>query len=64
VYVNRPGWYRSGEREGRTDWYATRLLLFHDGRAIRESGRNYLARLRAEAAARTAVFPEPHRPSV
>jgi len=52
VYVNRPGWYRGGQREARTDWYATRLWLFHDGRAIRASGREYLTRIRADAAAR------------
>ena len=57
VYVNRPSWYRGGQREFRIDWYATRLWLFHDGRAIRASGRDYLARLRAEAAARTALSP-------
>jgi len=57
VYVNRPSWYRGSEREFRTDSYATRLWLFHDGRAIRESGRAYLARLRAETAARTALSP-------
>jgi hypothetical protein len=57
VYVVRPSWYRDSQREIRTDSYATRLWLFHDGGAIRASGRAYLTRLRAEAAARTALSP-------
>jgi hypothetical protein len=45
VYLNRPKWYQTGEREFRIDWYATRLWL---GEAdIREPAKRYLARLRA-----------------
>jgi hypothetical protein len=47
VFVTRPTWYQSGEREFRTDWYATGLWLFHDGAAIRQSAQAYLRRLRA-----------------
>jgi hypothetical protein len=47
VYLKRPKWYQSGEREFRIDWYATRLWLYHDGGAIRKSAEGYLARLRA-----------------
>jgi hypothetical protein len=51
VFAKPPKWYRYGAREFRADWYATRLWLFHDGAAVRESGRVYLSRLRAAAAA-------------
>jgi hypothetical protein len=51
VFVDRPKWYQGGEREFRTDWSATCLWLFHDGAAIRKSGRTYLDRLRAASAA-------------
>ena len=44
VYLPRPKWYQVGGRETRVDWYATRLWLFHDGAAIRESAAAYLAR--------------------
>jgi hypothetical protein len=47
VYLQRPKWYQTGEREFRIDWYATRLWLFHDGAAIRDSAARYLDRLRA-----------------
>ena len=47
VFVRRPTWYQSGGREFRIDWYATRLWLFHDGAAIRQSAQTYLARLRS-----------------
>ena len=47
VFVTHPTWYQSGEREFRIDWYATRLWLFHDGAAVRQSAQAYLARLRA-----------------
>jgi hypothetical protein len=57
VYLIRPSWYKDGQREIRTDAYATRLWLFHDGGAIQASGRTYLTRLRAEAAARSALSP-------
>jgi hypothetical protein len=49
IYVSRPRWYQSGGREFRVDWYATRLWLFHDGAAVRESAQSYLNRLRAAA---------------
>jgi hypothetical protein len=51
IFVNRPTWYQSGEREFRTDWYATRLWLFHDGAALRKSAAAYLARLQSPLAA-------------
>lgn len=47
IFVNRPNWLQGGGREFRTDWCATRLWLFHDGAAIRESAQDYLARLRS-----------------
>jgi hypothetical protein len=47
IFVARPSWYQSGGREARIDWYATRLWLFHDGAAIRQSAQSYLTRLRA-----------------
>src|SRR5437879_3896508 len=51
VFVDRPKWYQGGEREFRTDWSATCLWLFHDGAAIRKSGRAYVDRLRAAGSA-------------
>jgi len=47
IYLTRPKWYQTGEREFRIDWYATRLWLFGDGAAIRKSAEAYLGRLRA-----------------
>jgi hypothetical protein len=47
VYMRRPKWYQSGEREFRIDWYATRLWLYRDGGAVRRSAAEYLARLRS-----------------
>lgn len=46
VFLARPKWYQTGEREFRVDWYATRLWLFHDGAGIRASAQQYLKRLR------------------
>ena len=51
VYLTRPKWYQTGEREFRIDWYATRLWLFHDGDALRKSAEAYVARLRSVPAA-------------
>ena len=45
IFVTRPKWYQSGEREVRTDWCATRLWLFHEGSAVRQSAEAYLRRL-------------------
>ena len=42
-----PKWYQYGGREFRVDWYATRLQMFHEGAAIRESGQAYLKRLQS-----------------
>ena len=50
IFVSRPQWYQSGGREFRIDWYASRLWLFHDGAAIRESAQACLDRLRSAAA--------------
>jgi hypothetical protein len=47
VYLTRPKWYQTGDREFRIDRYATRLWLFGDGEAVRKSGVEYQARLRA-----------------
>ena len=55
VFVSRPRWFQTGGHEFRTDWYATRLWLFHDGAAIRESAQTYLGRLLSGAAGNTAV---------
>ena len=52
VFVRNPKWYQADGREFRIDWYATRLWLFHDGSAIRESAQAYLDRLRGAVAAR------------
>jgi len=51
IFVRRPGWFQSGVRESRIDWYATRMSLFHDGAAIRKSAADCLTRLRSAAAA-------------
>jgi len=49
IFVSRRKWYQTGARELRTDWYATRLWLFHDGAGIREPAEGYLVRLRSGA---------------
>jgi hypothetical protein len=54
VFMRRPKWYQSNEREFRDDAYATRLWLFHDGAAIRKSAEVYLERLRSATAAQTS----------
>lgn len=46
VYLNRPKWYQTGEREVRIDWYATRLWLGSDGSEIRKSAASYCERLK------------------
>lgn len=45
VFVTRPSNYQSVEREYRVDWYATRLWLFGDGAAVRESARKFVAKI-------------------
>jgi len=45
ILVTNPKWYQVADRETRVDWYATRLWLFHDGDAVRQSARTYLQRL-------------------
>jgi hypothetical protein len=52
IYAQRAKWYQKGGREARIDWYATRLWLFHDGAAIRESARTYLDRFQLQRAGR------------
>src|SRR5689334_18923313 len=47
VFLRRPKWYQTGDREFRIDRYGTRLWLFGDGGEIRNSAERYLARLRA-----------------
>jgi len=49
VDVRRPKWYQTGDREFRIDRYATRLWVFHDGAAIRQSAAAYLKRLAAQS---------------
>ncbi len=51
IFISRPRWDHVQERELRTDWYATRLWLFHDGGAIRESTAAYLDWLRSNQGA-------------
>ncbi len=53
IFVSRPTWYQSGEREWRIDWYATQLWLFGDGAAIRRSAEVCLKRLRSAAGSET-----------
>lgn len=55
IFVSHPSRFQGGEREVRTDWYATWLWLFHEGAAIRRSGHVYLDRLRSAVAARTPL---------
>lgn len=52
IFVARPSSYQSVEREYRVDWYATRMWLFHDGGAVRQSARTFLARLASQQTAR------------
>jgi hypothetical protein len=47
VYVTHPKWYQSASREARIDGYATGLWLFGSGSAVRQSARQYVARLAA-----------------
>jgi hypothetical protein len=61
VFVSRPRWFQTGGREFRTDWYATRLWLFHDGAAIRKSAQAYLGRLPSAVAAPTSLEPSTTR---
>jgi hypothetical protein len=49
IFESRPGGLRGEWRELRVDYYATRLWLFHDGKAIRRSAQTYLTRLRSDA---------------
>jgi hypothetical protein len=59
VFVKRPKWYQVNEREMRADWYATRLWLFQDGGAIRQSAAVYLERLRSGKSAFTRAEDDP-----
>lgn len=45
VYLKHPKGYQVNEREIRADWNATRLWLFGDGGAIRQSAAGYLRKL-------------------
>lgn len=53
IFVSHPKWYQSDGREFRSDWYATRMWLFHDGTAVRKSSQACLDLLRSRDAART-----------
>jgi hypothetical protein len=46
IFVARPKWYRAGGGEGRSDAYATRLWLFHDGAAVRDAARGFVERVK------------------
>lgn len=46
IFVSRPKWFQAGGREFRVDWCATKLWLFQDGAAIRQSAQTYVGRLR------------------
>jgi hypothetical protein len=50
VFLKRPKWLQTNERELRDDADATMLWLFHDGAAIRKSAAVYLDRLRSATA--------------
>jgi hypothetical protein len=50
IFFKRPTALQVGERESRIDWYATRLWLFHDGAAIRQSAESCVRRLRPAVA--------------
>jgi hypothetical protein len=50
IFVRGPGWLEAGERESRTDWYATRMWLFGEGSFVRESAEACLKRLEVIAA--------------
>ena len=45
IFVAKPKWYQAGGREWRNDSYATRLWLLHEGSAIRDGVREFLARV-------------------
>jgi hypothetical protein len=45
VFQNRPEGLWGEAREYRVDWYATRMWLFHDGAAVRNSAQQCLARI-------------------
>ena len=50
IFLRRPGAIQVGEHETRIDWYATRMWLFHEGGAVRQSAAISLSRLRTSAA--------------
>lgn len=50
IFLKQPGTIQVGEHETRIDWYATRMWLFRDGGAVRESAAISLKRLRDLAA--------------
>jgi hypothetical protein len=45
IFVKRPKWYQAGGREWRIDWYASRLWMFHEGAAVRDASREFVARV-------------------
>ena len=51
ILIARGGMVQGYGRETRADWYATRMWLFHEGTAVRESAREYLS----------GLAPKPHR---
>jgi hypothetical protein len=50
IFVRGPGWLEAGERESRTDSYATGMWLFGEGAFVRKSAGDCLKRLQAIAA--------------
>jgi len=55
IYVGHPTFWQNSGREFRADSCATRMWLFHDGAAVRQSAQAYFGRLRSAAAARNAM---------
>jgi hypothetical protein len=51
IFEERPAGFAGELRELRIDWYATRLWLLGDGRAIHDAAQRYLERLRPARAA-------------
>ena len=45
VFTPSGGLWNTHSHESRVDWYATRMWLFRDGAAVRESARQYVRRL-------------------
>jgi hypothetical protein len=53
IFQRPPGAVKVQAREYRIEWYGSRMWLFHDGRFVRDSARQYVARLTYQAAHRS-----------